>query len=142
MAKEGFEFKSHSEIVIHLMDAKMLAVLEEVAGAIEAQTKRNTKVKTGQTKGSWSYTIKSNNHNHTATIGSTMENAIWEEFGTGKYADGGRGRKGGWFYEDEEGVGHFTHGKKARHPFQHAYDRLKNASIRKLQNAFKGGILD
>lgn len=115
-------------------------VLEEVAGELESQVKRNTAVKTGQTKNSWTHTVKSSPDQHTATIGSPMENAIWEEFGTGEYALNGNGRKGGWFYEDEEGVGHFTHGKHPRRPFHKAYTALKNPIIKHIQDVFKGGL--
>ena len=62
---------------------------------------------------------------HVATVGSPLENAIWEEFGTGEYALKGDGRKGGWFYEDEEGVGHFTHGKKPSRALHNAVTTKK-----------------
>lgn len=116
--------------------------LEEAAGELESQVKRNTKVDTGQTKNSWTHRVTGSMMagEYKAVIGSPMENAIWEEFGTGEYALNGDGRKGGWFYEDEEGVGHFTHGKHPRRPFHNAYTSMKNRLIKHMQNVFKGGL--
>ena len=134
------EFHDFSIQVKAAIEASADAVLEEVAGELESQVKRNTAVKTGQTKGSWTHTIRSGGNTHEAVIGSPMENAIWEEFGTGEYALNGNGRKGGWFYVDEEGKGHYTHGKHPRRPFWKAYTALKSAIIKRIQDAIKGGL--
>jgi hypothetical protein len=136
------KFIDHTEEVQSLMAELAYKALEEVSGELESQVKRNTAVDTGQTKNSWSHRVVGSMMagEYRATIGSPLENAIWEEFGTGEYALNGDGRKGGWFYEDEEGVGHFTHGKHPRRPFWNAYTRLKNKLIRHIQNAFKGAL--
>ena len=114
-----------------------IAWLHEACGELEAQTKRNAKVKTGKTKGSYDYNVDESKLE--GYVGSNYENAIWEEFGTGEYALNGDGRKGGWFYKDAEGNGHFTHGKKARRPFFRAYTALKNKLKRRAEDLF-GGI--
>lgn len=113
-----------------------VAALEEAAGEIESQTKRNTRVDTGKTKNSFQHKVVDSEM--TAYIGSNYENAIWEEFGTGEYALEGNGRKGGWFYVDEKGEGHFTHGKKPSRAFWNAYTSLRSSIIRMMQNRMKG----
>ena len=85
------------------------AWLYEAAGELEAQVKRNTKVGTGQLKNSWTYKVDESKGE--ATIGSPLENAIWEEFGTGQYALHGDGRKTPWVYKDDKGKWHTTIGK-------------------------------
>lgn len=119
-----------------------MASLEEAAGELESQVKRNTKVKTGKTKASWQHKVvyQKTEDEYVATIGSNYENAIWEEFGTGDYALNGDGRKGGWYYEDERGEGHFTHGKRPRRAFWNAYTALKDQIIKFIQDRFKGGL--
>ena len=116
--------------------------LEESAGELESQVKRNTVVDTGQTKNSWKHRVTGSMMagEYRAVIGSDYENAIWEEFGTGEYALNGDGRKGGWFYVDEKGNGHFTYGKHPRRPFHNAYTALKNKLIKHMQDIFKGGM--
>lgn len=136
----NFEFKDFSLEVKTAMSEISATVLEEVAGELESQVKRNTPVDTGQLKNSWTHNVKSSKDQHIATIGSPLQNAIWTELGTGDYALNGDGRKGGWFYKDEEGHGHFTHGKKPKRPMWNAYSTLKNKMIKHIQDAFKGGL--
>lgn len=130
------EFKDFSIQVKAAIDKNINAVLEECAGELESQVKRNTRVRTGKTKNSFQHKV--DDEKHIAYIGSNYENAIWEEFGTGEYALEGNGRKGGWFYEDEKGDGHFTYGKKPSRAFYKAYTSLKNKLIKHIQDSLKG----
>ena len=136
------KFMDHTEKALGLMADLAESALEEVCGELESAVARNTAVKTGQTKGSWQHKVTGSKSSGVfeGVVGSPLENAIWEEFGTGEYAHNGDGRKGGWFYVDEEGKGHFTHGKHPRRPFWKAYSTLKNKMIKYLQNIFKGGF--
>lgn len=114
--------------------------LEEAAGELESQIKRNTAVDTGQLKNSWTHRIQSTDEKSVAIIGSPLENAIWEEFGTGEYALDGNGRKGGWVYVDEKGNGHFTRGKHPRRAFWRAYTTLKDKLLKGIQDRIKRGM--
>lgn len=129
-------FEDYTIEVIGAIDSEINAVLHECAGAFVSQTKRNTRVDTGQLKGSWKYYV--DHIKHEATIGSRLENAIWEEFGTGEYALAGDGRKGGWSYEDAKGKWHYTVGKKPSRAFWMTYTSMKNAIINRIQGALKG----
>ena len=130
------EFKDYTLKVIDAMNDNINAVLEECAGELESQTKRNSRVDTGKTKNSFKHMVVDSEH--VAYIGSNDENAIWEEFGTGEFALKGNGRKGGWTYKDAEGKWHHTMGKKPSRAFWNAYNSLKNAIIKRIQNSFKG----
>lgn len=136
------KFIDHTEEVQGIIAELAYRVLEEVSGELESQVKRNTAVDTGQTKNSWSHRVTGSMMagNYKATVGSPMENAIWEEFGTGEYALYKNGRKGGWVYVDERGKGHFTYGKHPRRPFFKAYTVLKNPMIKHMQDTFKRGL--
>lgn len=112
--------------------------LAEASHSIESQTKQNTAVDTGQLKGSWQSIV--DEQEGVATIGSPLENAIWEESGTGEYALNGDGRKGGWFYEDEKGNGHFTYGKKPRRALFKAFETKKTAVIKRAEEIFKSEV--
>lgn len=109
--------------------------LTEAALVIESQVKQNTAVDTGQLKGSWDHIVDISKGE--AIIGSPLENAVWEEFGTGEYALNGNGRKGGWFYKDAKGSGHFTHGKKPRRALSIAFEVKKNSIIRRAHQIAK-----
>lgn len=133
MAK--IKFEDYSIEVKQAIDEKTIAALAECAGEMEAQVKRNSRVDTGKTKNSFRHTVAVSER--TAYIGSNDENAIWEEFGTGEHALKGNGRKGGWFYVDAKGDGHFTHGKKPSRAFWNAYISLKDKIIKRIEDALK-----
>jgi len=118
------------------LDDACIAYLYEAGGELTAQAKRNTRVGTGQLKGHWQYDV--DEFEGVCTVGNPLQNAIWEEFGTGEHALQGNGRKGGWAYEDETGVWHFTHGKKPSRAFWKAYTSLKSKIIQRIQEALKG----
>ena len=135
------KFENNVVKVKNAMRSIALAKLEEVTGELESQAKRNTRVAAingGNTKNNWKHTVTAKGDEFIGTVGNTTENAIWEEFGTGEYALKGNGRKGGWFYVDAKGDGHFTHGKKPSRAFWNAYVTLKNKIITRIQNALKG----
>ena len=129
-------FEDYTIKVKDVMDDGINAVLEECAGELESQVERNSRVDTGKTKNSFRHKV--DDEAHIAYIGSDEENAIREEFGTGEYALHGDGRKGGWFYVDAKGDGHFTRGKRPSRAFWNAYTSLKNKIINRIQNFLKG----
>lgn len=48
-------------------------------------------------------------------VGTNSEYAIYNELGTGIYAEGGKGRQTPWRYVDDRGEGHWTRGMKPIH---------------------------
>ena len=129
------EFKDFSRIVLQKIQETGETFLEEVGGEVEAQTKRNTKVDTGKTKGSWEHVV--HEHKLEAEIGSRYKNALWEEFGTGIYALNGNGRKTKWVYKTPDGKYHTTVGKKPRRALYNAYNTKKNQIINEARRRFK-----
>ena len=115
--------------------------LLEVGGEIQGQAQRNSRVDTGQLKSSWAYVVRGSS----VFIGSNLENAIWEEFGTGIYAEdtngarSGKGRQTPWIYTDRKGNTVFTRGKTANHTLQRALD-MKKKNIEKYAKKAFGGI--
>lgn len=126
------EFQDFSIQVKAALNEKTAQFLEEAASKVESAARRNSRVASGQLKGSWAHQIAE----HSATVGSPLENAIWEEFGTGEYAAGGDGRKGGWVYQDVAGEYHFTRGKTPNHTLQRAFDSTKNKIIARAKSLF------
>ena len=128
------EFHDFSRIVLQRIHETGENFLEEVGGELEAQTKRNTKVDTGKTKGSWEHVV--NAEKMEVQVGSRYKNALWEEFGTGIYALNGDGRKTRWVYRTPDGKFHSTVGKKPRRALFNAYNSKKNQIIREARRRF------
>ena len=129
------QFTNNSAKVKSALNDAVIAYLYEAGGELEAQVKRNTKVGTGQLKNSWTYNVDESKG--VATVGSPLENAIWEEFGTGEFALHGDGRKGGWIYKDDKNKWHFTLGKPPHRAFQRAFNSLKAVLIRRAGEVLK-----
>ena len=132
------QFTDNSAAVKAALDDAVIAYLYEAGGELEAQVKRNSRVGSGQLKNSWTYKVDESKGE--TTIGSPLENAIWEEFGTGEYALHGDGRKGGWYYQDDKGKWHHTYGKTPHRAFQRAFTSLKNALIKRAEDVLKGRL--
>ena len=97
-------------------------------------------VDTGDLKGSWTYEVDESTG--TATVGSPLENAIWNEFGTGEYALKGDGRKGGWTYQDASGEYHHTYGKRPNRSMEHAFNANKDKIIKRAEQIMKESLSD
>lgn len=129
------QFTDNSMEVKTALESAVEQFLEEAGSELESQAMRNqTRVDTGQTKGGWTHIVNGKE----VTIGNPLENAIWEEFGTGEYSIKG-GRKGGWVYRDKRtGKFYKTRGKTALRPLHNAFTASKGKIIRRAEQILKG----
>lgn len=132
------EFIDNRVVVKRALEDAVGKYLIEASGELVGKSARNSRVKSGQTKGSYKANVDENNG--TAYIGSNLENAIWEEFGTGEYALHGDGRKGGWVYQAPKGEFYFTKGKKPNRPMHNAFTALKNKLIKRYADILRSKI--
>ena len=92
---EDFSFDVKAKI-----NESTIAWLYETAHEIESQAKRicqfDDESDGKQLKGSYDSQVDEGKGE--AKIGSPLESAFWEEWGTGEYAAHGDGRKGWWIY--------------------------------------------
>lgn len=130
------QFEDNSIAVKAALEEAALQFLHEASGELVSQTQRNTPVDTGQLKGSWQYEVDDSGLK--STIGSPLENAIWNEFGTGEHALHGDGRKGGWSYKDNQGNWHHTTGKPPKRSFHSAFTTMKPKIIKRAEQVLKG----
>ena len=131
-------FEDNTLKVIDATESAIDAALLECTAEIVSATARNTRVDTGQLKNSWRGNVERTSTGFEAVMGSPLQNAIWEELGTGEYALEGNGRKDGWAYQDAKGDWHYTHGKKPSRAFWNAFTSLKSKIINHIQEVLKG----
>ena len=130
------EFEDNSVRVKAAMSDAVNQWLREASGELESQVKRNTRVDTGQLQNSWTHNVDESAQE--AKVGSPLENAIWEEFGTGQYALNGDGRKTAWTYKDRKGIWHKTTGKKPNRALNNAFTSMKSKLQARLEQIMKG----
>lgn len=132
------KWEDNSMEVKDKLEGICMAWLYEAAGELTSQTQRNSKSDSGQTKGAWKYKVDESAQ--VATVGNPLQNAIWEEFGTGEYALEGDGRKTPWRYKDEKGHWHYTSGKHPRRMLHKAFTALKKPLQKALEDKLKEGM--
>ena len=157
------EFEDNSVKVKAELDAACIKFLHEAGLTLQRQVANNTRVSSGDTAGAWDYAVDEGQLE--VTIGNPMQNAIWEEFGTGEYALKGNGRKGWWVYVKDSGTSttsssqkqytleeakmvaaflrsqgldaYYTCGKKPSRALHNAFIAKKDAIIRQAQKVLK-----
>lgn len=131
------EFNDYTIKVLAKLDDKAEAFLEEAKASLASQASRNSPVDTGALKSSFQTDSFVDAKEKTAYIGSALEYAIWQEFGTGEYALYGNGRKGGWVYKDLKNNKYvFTRGNKPRRMLYHAFEQKKTAVENRAKQIF------
>lgn len=92
------------------------AGMEAALLMIEASAKAGARVKSGGMRDKLGRQKKRSGDTLSGKVGSPDEHAIYNELGTGEFAENGAGRKGGWSYMAPNGQWYFTRGMTAQ-PF-------------------------
>ena len=152
----GFEIvlNDFTEELMESFEANLAAANEAVGLAMETHVKEGTPVGTPESTSIKNYhggsLRKSITHKvigNTVYVGTNMraENGapypIYVEFGTGVYAEGGKGRQSPWVWRDKNGKYHFTKGMKPRHFMKNALQRADHIQEYKeiYENELKKG---
>lgn len=118
----NFKYVDHSDQVLRSFNTNVEAALEAIGNQAVSHAKQTitseSRVDTGALRNSVSHQV--NQSEKAVYIGTNQSYAIYNEYGTGIYAEGGGGRKTPWFYVDAHGEGHWTHGMKAIHFIKNA----------------------
>lgn len=104
----------NSALVQEVFHAACLRALERCGLVGEGYAKDLAPVDTG--RGGNSISHKVDESEPAVYIGTNLDYMIYQELGTGIYAEGGGGRPTPWVYQDANGNWHWTRGNQA-HPF-------------------------
>lgn len=108
------EVVDHSGEIGKELRAALLRALERCGSQAEGYAKDLAPYDTSRLKKSITHQIDGDDMS--VIIGTDVEYGVYQELGTGIYAEGGGGRPTPWVYQDEKGNWHYTRGNKA-HPF-------------------------
>lgn len=110
----GVVFNDYSADVLNEFHDAVLRALERCGMEAEGYAKDLAPVDTGAGRNSISHQVDESES--AVYIGTNIDYMIYQELGTGKYAEGGGGRPTPWVYQDDEGNWHWTAGNPAQ-PF-------------------------
>ncbi|PFZ02352.1 hypothetical protein COL75_16725 [Bacillus wiedmannii] len=139
MAGDGFiSRRSEAEQRTKALEkVAMLAAANYVKGMAQAYSRSRS----GDTKRSITAETKMMGDQIVGIVGSNQDNAIYEEFGTGIYAEKGNGRKDKWVYFDKRtGKYYRTQGKKGTRALRNAGEMHKADIQRIIQQTMRGGL--
>ena len=108
------DITDNSAAVAEEINYRILRALERCGLVAEGYAKKLAPVDTGNLRNSITHQVAPDEH--AVYIGTNSEYAVYQELGTGKYAEGGGGRPTPWVYQDAKGNWHRTSGNKP-HPF-------------------------
>lgn len=116
MQHGGTEIKvvDNSDKVLREFQDAVNRALEKCGQKAEDYAAQLAPVDTGALRNSITHTVKPDEK--AVYVGTNQEYAVYQELGTGKYAEGGGGRPTPWVYKDAKGVWHKTRGNRP-HPF-------------------------
>ena len=105
-----FDITDNSEAVGAEFELRALRALEECGLVAEGYAKKLVKVDTGNLRNTVTHQVAPDEP--AVYVGTNSEYAVYQELGTGKYAEGGGGRPTPWVYQDAKGNWHRTSGNK------------------------------
>lgn len=117
-------FKDNSVQAKEKLKAATVRWLFEACMLVEGQAVLLAPVQTARLKNSIDYIVDQDEM--VGYVGTNVEYAVYVEFGTGEFAENGRGRKGGWVYKDPSGEWFFTWGQEPQPYLRPAFRQNKN----------------
>ena len=133
-------FKSNVSAVLRAEQAAIKRAAETIGGIAESYAKQyltdQGAVDTGNLRNSVTHTTE--NDGHVVVIGTSVEYAPYVELGTGKFAEGGKGRQTPWSYQDSSGNWHTTQGMKARPYLRPALENHLSLYVSVLKGELSG----
>lgn len=128
-------FRDHSQGAKDAIQQATIRWLFEACILVQGQAILLAPTQTARLKGSIDYQVDEGEL--VGYVGTNVEYAIYVEFGTGEFAENGRGRKGGWVYQDPSGEWFFTWGQEPQ-PYLRPAFRQTRKEIESLAKAIFG----
>ena len=129
---------NNSDEIMRKVHERMTAALEAIGNQAVSYAKSNItaagRVDTGAMRNSISHIVQ----NDVCHVGTNVEYAIYNEYGTGIYAADGNGRKKPWAYEGADGAVHWTRGMRPIHFLKNAVQNNKDTLIAIIKKYLNG----
>ncbi len=136
-----FKLEDYSKERSADLERAAIKALTKVGLIVESSAKTKARFDTGQLRDGIGHKVKPDGTETVVLVGSNDEHFIFNEMGTGEFAENGLGRKGGWFYKTPDGQGHFTMGMTPqpmlRPAFRENLDNAKNIIASTFKEEFR-----
>lgn len=133
----SFKLEDYSNERIADIERAAVKALTKVGLIVESSAKTKARFDTGQLRDGIDHKVSAKGKETVVMVGSNDDHAVYNEFGTGEFAEKGNGRKGGWFYVGPDGKGHFTRGMTAQPFIRPAFRENTETAKMVIGNTFK-----
>lgn len=141
MAEFSIKITDNSPEVLAALQEQVEAALEAVGNQAVSHSKSivtsESRVDTGALRNSISHEVSGDEK--TVYVGTNQEYAIYNEYGTGIYLDGGGGRQTPWSYKDKRGNWHRTRGMRPIHFLRDAIAKHLDEYKQIIEQFLRGG---
>ncbi|ABS23171.1 MULTISPECIES: hypothetical protein [Bacillus cereus group] len=136
----SWRYESKIEQAIKKMQAAERIAVKRGSEYVKGNAVTYSRKRSGDTARGFETKVAMEGNIPKGVIYNNKDNAIYEEFGTGIYAEKG-GRKTPWVYKDKRtGKFYRTRGKKGTKAFRNAGENHKSETARIMISAMKGGM--
>lgn len=108
------------------------AGMGQACAIVERAAKEKAPKSSGALRRSITSAVEETGTEIAGVISTPLEYAPYVEYGTGLFAEGGNGRKGGWTYADDKGDFHFTNGQRPQPYMRPALNENRNEIVSAL----------
>ena len=140
----SLQFTDNSNLTIEQFEQACAAALEEVGQRCETYASLNAPVGSTESTniqhysgGTLRQSITHVVNGYEVYVGSDLYFAPFVEYGTGIYADDGKGRQSPWVWRDKNGDYHWTRGIRPQHFLLKAVTEHDQEYMNVLKNSFK-----
>lgn len=138
MAKSNnFKFEDNSKKLKANLGLAGETAIEAAALLVEGQAKSLAPVDSGELRDKIDHSVKKEGTSVVGKVGSSLDYAIYVEYGTGEFASNGAGRKGGWVYKASNGKFYHTVGQKPQPFLLPAFRRNKQQIQQVISDKYK-----
>ena len=132
-----FKLEDYSKERSADLERAAIKALTKVGLIVESSAKSKARFDTGQLRDGINSKVIPKGTETVAIVGSNDDHLPHNEWGTGEFAENGLGRKGGWFYVDEAGKGHFTRGMTPQPMIRPAFRENLDVAKKIIAKTFK-----
>ena len=118
-------------------DDSIRSALGKACAVVERSAKENAPKDTGALRQSITSEVRQEDGGWEGVVYTPLEYAPYVEYGTGKFAESGKGRQTPWSYQDDEGNWHTTSGQRPQPFMRPALEENREKIVRLI----KEGVL-
>ena len=137
---KGSRLKLNKSLIDKKVREALEVALAEGAAIISTDASNRAPVDMGNLTNSITYEVRVSKDGYRGIVFTNVEYAPYVEYGTGLYAENGRGRKTGWYYKNSRGDWIFTRGQRPQPFLRPALEDNQAQVLKRIADKMRGSL--